>query len=163
MQQVDVFLDELPASPQQEGDLSGLHVTSRQLNASCKSRDVVGDRRYRVARSPLNLGCGEPLQSQTHDPHAIAVDEAANVFVAAHFWGDNSNDFTTIRYRQARVGDIDDDGDVDADDWARFAGCMAGPDAPPSCDPPDSTRSDLDFDTDVDIRDFANFQRGFGS
>ncbi len=34
MKQCDVLLDELPASPQQEGDLSELHVTFGQLGTT---------------------------------------------------------------------------------------------------------------------------------
>lgn len=61
--------------------------------------------------------------------------------------------------------DHDDDGDVDLDDYALFADCMAGPDATPI---PTSTSVDkcldtfdFDGDDDVDVDDFAEFQTAF--
>jgi len=60
---------------------------------------------------------GPDYESQSDYPHEIAVDEAANVFVAAHSWGDNSNDFTTIRYSQEVLfGDGFETGDTS--DWS---------------------------------------------
>jgi hypothetical protein len=57
-------------------------------------------------------------------------------------------------------GDLDDDGDVDLNDFAAFAACLGGPDVaapPPSCDPMDFAGADLDGDNDVDLTDFAAF------
>jgi hypothetical protein len=54
-------------------------------------------------------------------------------------------------------GDLDCDGDVDLDDYAIFAACLAGPDVttpPLGCDPDDFANADLDDDTDVDLQDF---------
>lgn len=47
---------------------------------------------------------GQDYPEQSDYPHEIAVDEATNVFVAAHSWGDNSNDFTTIMYMPDTIG-----------------------------------------------------------
>ncbi len=60
-------------------------------------------------------------------------------------------------------GDADDDGDVDLDDWAALASCLAGPDlAPP--DPVDCRVAfDFDEDNDVDLADAAEFNLVFGS
>lgn len=63
-------------------------------------------------------------------------------------------------------GDADGDGDVDCDDYAVFADCMAGPDATPSPTPPTTTQDcldtfDADVDLDVDLGDFAAFQESF--
>ncbi len=57
-------------------------------------------------------------------------------------------------------GDTDDDGDVDADDYVRFAACFAGPGAEiaPACDP--CVDVDLDDDGDADLVDFAILQAG---
>jgi len=58
-------------------------------------------------------------------------------------------------------GDIDQDGDVDLDDFSLLAGCVNGPDvpAPPSsCDQSNFDRADLDHDDDVDFIDFGLFQ-----
>ncbi len=59
-------------------------------------------------------------------------------------------------------GDLDDDGDVDLDDFAVLASCLAGPNVttpPPTCT--DFTGSDLDNDNDVDLDDFRDFQGNF--
>ncbi|MCB9849204.1 MAG: exo-alpha-sialidase [Phycisphaerales bacterium] len=55
-------------------------------------------------------------------------------------------------------GDTDADGDVDLDDYARFADCLNGPAGglAPNC-----ACSDLDGDGDVDMLDFATFQLSF--
>ena len=59
------------------------------------------------------------------------------------------------------VGDIDGDGDVDADDFEQFTTSLAGPgvtEPPPGCDPAVFVLSDLDGDGSVDVRDFASLQ-----
>jgi hypothetical protein len=52
-------------------------------------------------------------------------------------------------------GDCDDDGDVDLADYGDFASCLSGPlDAAPSgCE-----CSHFDADSDIDLRDLAEFQ-----
>ena len=47
---------------------------------------------------------GPDYESQSDYPQEIAVDEDLNVFVAAHSWGDDSNDFTTIKYAPEVTG-----------------------------------------------------------
>ena len=56
------------------------------------------------------------------------------------------------------LGDLDDDGDVDLEDFAILHRCLAGPGVPP--DPCCETR-DLDEDGDVDLVDFAAFEAAF--
>ena len=78
----------------------------------------------------------------------------------------------------AICGDGDSDGDVDVDDAPRFAECFIGPECEGltgGCDPPAWTRPcpgldvqaclmmDLDYDGDVDLRDFAVWQVIFGN
>ncbi len=58
------------------------------------------------------------------------------------------------------LGDFDDDGDVDCDDYAEFQGCFGGPNQLPAdtCSP--CVDADLDNDGDVDFQDFAEFAVG---
>ena len=61
---------------------------------------------------------------------------------------------------QAQVpGDYDDDGDVDSDDFAQFAGCGLGPDVlvGAQCLCP----FDADADLSISAGDFADFQAAF--
>lgn len=55
-------------------------------------------------------------------------------------------------------GDLNGDTRVNAYDLAIFVGCMAGPGAGCSCNPDDFGNSDLDYDGDVDLEDYAVFQ-----
>ncbi len=59
-------------------------------------------------------------------------------------------------------GDSNNDGSVDLDDFFDFGGCLTGPD--PSVTPTAGCLSvfDVDSDEDVDVGDFAEFQRVFG-
>ena len=59
------------------------------------------------------------------------------------------------------VGDYDNDGDADLDDYAEFPDCMSGPD--PGVLPDQVCRSafDSDADDDVDLKDFAVFTESF--
>ncbi len=56
--------------------------------------------------------------------------------------------------------DLDNDGDVDLDDFAILADCLTGPDVPttPGCE-----AADLHADSDVDLADFATFQPAFAA
>ncbi len=62
------------------------------------------------------------------------------------------------------LGDTDDDGDVDLEDYLRFAACLAGPGQPgpsESCPGMVPSGPDLDRDSDVDLADWAVFQAVF--
>jgi hypothetical protein len=55
-------------------------------------------------------------------------------------------------------GDVNDDGDVDLDDYHAWVDCLTGPGIPTTagCEP-----ADLQADDDVDLADFSTFQRVF--
>ena len=59
-------------------------------------------------------------------------------------------------YSEDVPGDLDGDGHVDIGDVDLFGDCMNGPDVAP---PGGCTRAKLDGDSDVDLADFAEFQR----
>jgi len=83
--------------------------------------------------------------------------------VPASINGNNHIDaaeYAQINVQSITIGcftlDLDRDCDVDADDTAFFANCLAGPDAP-SCN-----SADLDSDGDVDLADYARYQLAVG-
>ncbi|HNQ23190.1 MAG TPA: hypothetical protein PKK06_08865 [Phycisphaerae bacterium] len=60
--------------------------------------------------------------------------------------------------------DLDFDRDVDLDDFALFASCLAGPGVtvpPPGCDSTTYGKADVDGDSDVDVSDLAGLQNVF--
>lgn len=61
---------------------------------------------------------------------------------------------------RTRAVDMDGDGDTDLDDYAPWAACLSGPDITP---PVNCENADADTDFDVDLADFAAFQRVFGT
>jgi len=67
--------------------------------------------------------------------------------------------FTLTLEGQCLPGDLDDDGDVDLDDYAAFFQCLTGPDGGPVIF--DCLRGDFDGDDDIDLLDFAAFQAVF--
>ena len=61
--------------------------------------------------------------------------------------------------------DFDLDEYVDDYDVDRFMACVAGPDndvPPPSCTPDEFAQADSDFDSDVDLKNYAAFQQNYG-
>jgi hypothetical protein len=61
---------------------------------------------------------------------------------------------------EGRLGDAENDRDIDLQDYAVFSSCLNGPDVPA---PPSPCRvMDFDQDGDVDLADGAGFQAAFG-
>ena len=58
------------------------------------------------------------------------------------------SDFPVVDTPLPDAGDLDDDDDVDRDDYVRFAAAMNGPNQPAG-----ASCADLDFDGDVDLAD----------
>jgi len=54
--------------------------------------------------------------------------------------------------------DVDQDGDVDLDDYAEFAGCLSGPGQAPGSVPECLDAFDTEGDGDVDLADFRYLQ-----
>lgn len=87
-----------------------------------------------------------PEPDQSDYPQAIAVDDAANVFVAAHSWDpETSDNFTTIRYTptESCPPDVNGDGQVDTRDLLLFLNLWAS----------DAPESDWDGNGAIDTRD----------
>lgn len=63
------------------------------------------------------------------------------------------------RFQCCSPGDCNEDGLLDVEDFAAFAGCMFGPRVPAGSE---CTCSDFDEDENVDLADFAAFQSTFG-
>ncbi|MCK4658814.1 MAG: fibronectin type III domain-containing protein [Phycisphaerae bacterium] len=72
----------------------------------------------------------------------------------------------TVQVTVVNGGDADQDGDIDLDDYAVFADCLAGSGVTPNPPAPITTQNcldafDFDVDDDVDLRDFGKFQAVF--
>ncbi len=97
------------------------------------------------------------------DPNTPHV--ANQVFIEALDTEPGAVPFLTMR--SAVPGDADDDGDVDAEDFAIFADCMAGPGATPKPAMPTVAASDClwafdrDADADVDLGDLSSLLGSF--
>ncbi|MBN1511470.1 MAG: immunoglobulin domain-containing protein [Phycisphaerae bacterium] len=115
---------------------------------------------------------GTPLQD---DGHFTGTNAATLHIDAAQLTDDGHYDVVltdscgslvsaTARLTVRLFGDVDDDGDVDLDDYGVFPDCMAGPNATPAPSLPGMTATtciqafDFDIDDDVDLADFASFQ-----
>ncbi|MCK4660109.1 MAG: hypothetical protein KAV82_11360 [Phycisphaerae bacterium] len=100
----------------------------------------------------FSTGGGFELGGTIGQPDAGVMtdgDKQGTFTLTGGFWAGVSTD-TQV------PGDCNGDGLVDLDDFAVFAGCMAGPQGglDPGCG-----CCDLDADGDVDLADFATFQR----
>jgi hypothetical protein len=97
----------------------------------------------------LALASDLGLGAATDNIDALDFQICSNAFACALDWG--------IRFYR---GDVDDDADIDRDDFEAWAYIMTGPDNGPC--PPPCTWLDFDEDDDSDLADFSAFQRVFG-
>jgi hypothetical protein len=72
---------------------------------------------------------------------------------------DDAEKFVALAWAPAPSADIDNDGDVDLTDFARFETCFNGPNRPAR--QTDCAGVDFDHDSDIDLGDFGRFQTCF--
>ncbi|MCK4342606.1 MAG: ADP-ribosylglycohydrolase family protein [Phycisphaerae bacterium] len=133
---------------------------------------IVEVRRAGNWTSAANLSLSEPLDRYAfYQVIGLDFDSLSGDAVRIRGEAGGSWEFTSIIEFVAdgvRIGDFDDDHDVDLGDFAVFADGMAGPDTPPTPTPPITPEECLEsFDTeadgDVDLRDYAVFAEAFTS
>ena len=116
-----------------------------------------------------HTGCDEVLYVDTLILHAGAV---LNTDGCTVYYNNLQNSGGSIPGLGSEVlniagADVDDDGDVDLDDYSGFADCFAGPGETPDPTPPLMAqkcldRFDANHDFDLDLSDYGNFQSLFG-
>jgi hypothetical protein len=90
--------------------------------------------------------------------HAGVYDRANESAIVFGGFDQNNHNGETWMLQAPCTGDVDFDGDVDADDYTMFAGCIQGPGGtvPSGCGV-----CDLTDDGTVDLEDFASVQSAF--
>ena len=102
-----------------------------------------------------------PLSVAYSDIYASVSDNAAMSF------GVIDNYMILLQQEEpVTQGDWDGDGNIDIDDYAKFADCLAGPGATPDPSIADCSATclatfDFDADGDVDLKDFSEFVKVF--
>ncbi len=127
---------------------------------------------YRVTGLPNGASFGERGTKWSKQFWWVPGFSQSGVYeVAFEVWDDDGASpppqriAITVLDARGSPGDLDFDGDVDLDDFAKFGGCMAGPGTPSpkrTCDDTDFAGADLDHDNDVDLHDFTLFLAVFG-
>lgn len=113
---------------------------------------------YRLLRTSPCINAGDP--AFVPPAGAIDLDGAARVQAGRVDLGAFESSFW--------AGDVDHDGDVDANDLAVLLASLAGPGIPPTPPTPIDVEQcleslDYDADADVDVADLAVFQAAFGA
>jgi hypothetical protein len=88
---------------------------------------------------------------------AVAVDQNPSNRVI--YLGDEANSMVHVLTPGFPVGDFDEDGDVDQDDYDQFVLCVTGPGGGPIA--PACVPGDADVDDDIDCRDWRAFERNW--
>lgn len=136
-------------------------VANKQVVASATfDQTTDGDKWHEIAEVAL-APADEPYVRLTSQDGAPCVADALHIRSAARYNDGSPAATVTLQPMDGVIlervlGDLDGDGDTDADDFSAFAACLTGPDLPisPGCAP-----ADFDFDTDADMTDFTAFQR----
>ena len=108
----------------------------------------------------LPIGSGKHATT-CRKPKRRPVPTTANPTEQIIYIGDEDNSMVHVLTAGDLVGDLDGDGDVNLEDFAIFADCLAGPEVntpPPACTQQQFDSPDLDRDNDVDLSDFGGFQ-----
>jgi len=114
---------------------------------------------YRLAPGSACIDRAGPL-----NPAALPGNDLLRAY-ARHQKGEPRQVYAAARDLGAfefMAPDLDQDGDVDADDLLIFAGCASGA-ASPRASGAICTQADLDADGDIDMDDFARFQRAYAT
>ncbi|GEM_PF-3147291 len=139
-------------------------VTVRNVGAKPMAATTV-----RVVRADQTLG-EAPLSALGAGASAdvtITLSESVHsgtVALTANPDSTGADEVSLLNNTAVVIADLDDDGDLDIEDFKMLAGCLAGPDVttpPPGCDPADFAQADLDGEGDVDMADFAAFLAAF--
>jgi len=158
-------------------------ATPVQLTATVADYRLVGDPVAPIAAAEYFIdipgpdGTGIPMAAADGAWGELSEDVTATAgtsgltlgrhYILVHGRSDAGNwgPFTAVFLNVALAGDLDYDADVDLDDHAIFADCLAGPGVtipPEGCTAAQFSSSDLDDDLDVDLADFALFQELLG-
>jgi hypothetical protein len=113
----------------------------------------------------LDLHAFAPPQFTSSTASALDVADDGTITVVGSGYNAVTGRLEALMWRSTEavaVGDFDNDGDTDLDDYAFLAVCLAGPGTAPPDAPPvtaEQCRSvfDLDADQDVDLRDASMF------
>ncbi len=108
--------------------------------------------------------CGEPERTDLGSEPTFTAHTIGTYYLKARCdqtgeWSDGCGVVQVTSIGCGPAGDFDCDGTVEWPDFEWFAGCLDGPDNNP---PPNCVDTDIDGDSDIDIRDFATLQRNFG-
>ena len=144
---------------------------------------IIGGWTHQPMLSEGWLYCGTPDESQFFAPYTdlyildVSLAPTDPGFIVDHATGSGGSPAATgrylyslgssglVAYRGCGEGDMDADGDIDADDVTAWSDCMSGAQVtmcPAGCDPSVFRCADVDYDDDVDLHDFAGIQRNSG-
>ena len=149
-------------------DATSAQVVVRNVGAKPAAETIVRVTRYGEVLGEETVPALPPMESAEVIILLITPPHVGNVELNVNPDSDGSDEVTllnnTALYIVQADADLDSDNDIDLNDFAIFATCMAGPDVPNP--PPDATaeqfaQADLDGDGDVDLADFVVFQQAF--